>query len=310
MKKKLLIIITTIFIILIISFLSLYLFAINAESRDIKKGIAENKIEANLDNVNKPLTITYIGDSLTNGFITQNAKKSAILMKDEYGYRGDVNKQLQKNGKLKESYNFAVGGYTTSDLLKQINDNRNLKETNQEIQNLFPKDNELKETYPTEISNNLTMEDAIQNSDYIIDTIGANDILNVIHLDESGNLDIDYKALWNAINEAHKNKVEIYNKIHKINPDVKILDVSIYFAFPHVGDKTMKKLYPVLILAEKKLFLNEPNNNIYLVDVKDNMQPKIKEYLPNPTDVHPTKEGYKIMANEVLKVINQTAKDN
>lgn len=283
MFKKILIFIITIIIVAIFFVIS-WLSAMSVAS------VIGNFQNNHLVDVNPSNpAITYIGDSLTNGFYS-----SGGLQTGNFGYRSIVDEKLGAT-----SNNFAVGGYTSIDVLEQLNTNTTLGQTNQVIHR-FKTASDV--DYP--LDNETTISDSIANSDYVIATIGANDIImNILEFKEDGSFSINFDTLYNELNSIRERKLSIYKKIHDINPDVQIIDVGIYFAYPHISDNFMRILYPVLMYAEHKIFINDNTLNVSKVTIRDNMQANIKEYVDNPKDVHPTQQGYQVMANEILRKI-------
>lgn len=252
-------------------------------------GNIQNNNEPNFE-VTSP-NITYIGDSLTNGFYS-----SGGLKEGNFGYRSIVDESLEAN-----SNNFAVGGYTSVDVLEQLNNNTTIGEVNKII-NGFEGANTT--DYP--LDDNTTITDSISNSDYVIATIGANDIImNLLNFNEDGSFSINYDTILQDLDSIRDRKLEIYTRIHEINPDVQIIDIGIYFAYPHLSDSFMRLLYPVLMFAESKIFIDDNDINVHKVTIRDNMQSNIKGYIDNPMDIHPNQQGYQIMANEVLREIGK-----
>lgn len=285
MLKKLFIglgIILTILILLIIGWLT----SVNTASFI---GNIQNNNEPKFE-VTSP-NITYIGDSLTNGFYS-----SGGLQTGNFGYRSIVDESLQAN-----SNNFAVGGYTSEDVLKQLNNDTTIGEVNSKI-------NEFKGANTTDypLDDNTTISESIANSDYVIGTIGANDIImNLLNFNEDGSFSINYDTIIQDLNSIRDRKLEIYTRIHEINPDAQIIDIGIYFAYPHLSDRFMRMLYPILMFAESKIFIDDNDINVHKVTIRDNMQANIKGYIDNPMDIHPNQDGYQIMANEVLREIGK-----
>ncbi len=236
-------------------------------------------------------TITFIGDSLTNGYYSD-----ANLHADSYGYRQIVTETTRAH-----AFNFSVGGYTSVEVLEQLQDNVTIGETNQVILAKNKQNPELTNLYGN-TADPMTMEDAIRQSDYVISTLGANDVMNEILIyNEDGSFEIDKKNLRSGLTNIYNRKIDIYRQINAINPDCKIIDVGMYMAYPHVSDAFTLGMYPVLVYTEGKIFIEDPEINTSKVIVRDNIQADIKTYIDNPDDIHPNQEGYEVIANEVLK---------
>lgn len=240
-------------------------------------------------------TITFIGDSLTNGYYSYEG-----LQVDSYGYRQIITKQTNAT-----SYNFAIGGYTSKEVLEQLNADQTLGQTNLTILAKNKDKPELKSLYG-DTTNQTTLSQAIANSDYVISTMGANDVMQeLLEYNEDGTFSIKKTGFRQGLDNIYARKYEIYSRIHQINPDVQIIDIGMYMAYPHFSDLFTIGLYPVLVYAEQTIFIEDEQINTTKVTIRDNMQADIKGYIDNPTDIHPNQDGYQIIANEVLKHIEE-----
>lgn len=239
-------------------------------------------------------TITYIGDSLTNGYYSDGG-----LHGDEFGYRSVVDNALGAT-----SYNFAVGGYTSEDVTEQFENNTTLNEVNDIIYtNGYFHEGESRDAY-LPVEQDVSIEDAIAQSDYVIATIGANDVITkLLDFNEDGSFSVHKDGMVKILKSIQESKKAVYSRIHEINPDVQIIDIGIYMAYPYLGEMFVRGLYPVLMFAESYLFFNDKELNVHKVTIRDNMQADIKGVIDNPRDIHPNSEGYAIMANQVLKEI-------
>lgn len=276
----------------IIVLISGYLLTMNFEA---KIGEMQNDALANISKIDDSQKIVFLGDSITNGFLAQGG-----LSPDFQGYRGVIEDKLQF--KDFETVNYAVGGYKVEDVQNQIDKDVSLNDTNKEILNHVENSDELKDTYLTSYDNDITIKNSIKNSDAIILTIGANDIIEkLLKFDENGEMSVDFSNIDGKLEKIRKAKEDLFASIKEINPDIQIYDVGIYFAFPHQGDMFMRMLYPVLIHVEGIIFIDDDKNGIHFVKIRDNMQSNIKAYVTNPNDIHPSESGHKVIANEILK---------
>ncbi len=115
--EKFLKIVISILLVIVVIIGGLYFYFAIAMTRESKHGEKENTQIADVEKLNDKLTITYMGDSLTNGY-----NSGGKLVHDNMGYRSVIDEKLKASGKYNISYNYAVGGYTTEDLLKQVKD--------------------------------------------------------------------------------------------------------------------------------------------------------------------------------------------
>lgn len=242
-------------------------------------------------------TITFIGDSLTNGYYSNEG-----LQAEKYGYRQIVTEETNAT-----SYNFAVGGYTSTEVLEQLENNDTLGNVNQTILSKNKDKPELQALYG-DTTNKTTITEAIENSDYVISTMSANDVMQeLLDYNEDGSFTIKKQGFNQGLQNIYNRKYQIYSEVHSINPDAKIIDIGMYMAYPHFGDAFTTGIYPILMYAEHTIFIDDEDINTTKVTIRDNMQTHIKEYIDNPTDIHPNQEGYQIMANEVLKEMERRA---
>ncbi len=299
--KKVFKIITALLILMVFLFGMLIITLVTMMDRAAKHGLEENNIAADVSKITEPLTITYMGDSLTAG-VKSNGK-----MDSDEGYRGNIREELEEAGLYEADYNYAVGGYKIDDLVYQIESNTSLNEVNQIIRS---KDGEytadLASQYPVDLEEDMQIRDAIASSDVLILTAGANDILSAITMDENGNLQIDKDILMEAIYHVHDTKVKLFKEIKVINPEIQIYDVGMYMAYSHIDEDLMRKLYPLLAYGESKMFIEDESKDVYKVIIRDNMQANLTGFIDNPNNIHPNSSGYSVMSNEILKKISKT----
>lgn len=301
MIKRILLSIVVILLVIIIGVVCFWSFI---EAVEVNKAKSENEAYATIENIKEPINIAFLGDSLTAGFMGD----TGALAGSDTGYRDNVEFELNRLGLLGESVNYAIGGYTTQDVLDQLSQDTSLYDVNKQMLIDGDYSDEAKSTYlVSDDTKNTTITSSIETSDVIIMTIGANDIIdNISFVDDQ--MVINFEGLFASVKSASENKKQIFDEIHAINPDAIILDVGIYFAYPHIGDDLVSKLYPILVLAEQKLFFDMPKENVHSVIIRDNMQVDIKNFVPNPDDIHPNTLGYDIMANEILKELDAAYK--
>ncbi len=291
-------ILIAIIVIIMIVLGGFYFYLSTMMSREAKNGVKENQVQANVEDLQAKHNIVFMGDSLTAGF-----NSGGKMVTDNKGYRSVLSDQLSSVDKLGTTYNYAVGGYLIDDILKQMEDDVRVSEVNAAMRNdHFPDD--VAKMYPTTLKDDPTISTAIKNSDTLVITIGANDVLGAITYDEEKQqMDIDVKTLLTTLDDVHSKKADLFNQIKTINPDIQIYDVGIYMAYSFIDQDIMQKIYPLLVYGESKIFFNQPKDGIYKVTIRDNMQADLQTYIDNPNDIHPDYQGYQVMGNEILKTI-------
>lgn len=286
--KKIIIAIISLLLIAIIIFFTL----VNIEGFI---GHIQNSNLYNEEKIEDNQKIVFLGDSITNGYIADGG-----LFSDFQGYRGEITDDLEPKGI--SATNYAVGGYVVDDVLNQVENNISLNDVNKEILDQVDNPEEIKDIYKTNNDSNLKIEESLKEANAVIITIGANDLIEqLLSFDENGNMSVEFDGIFTKLNSIRTKKEKLYNVIKLINPDIEIYDVGIYFAYPHQSDFFTRILYPILMVAEKILFIDDDKNGIHFVKIRDNMQDNIKENVSNPKDIHPSRKGHKIIANEVLK---------
>ena len=208
---------------------------------------------------NDKLNYIALGDSLAEGMNPYGEVG--------YSYTNYFADYLKDNNKLSYYTNkYTKSGYTSSDLIKEI-------ETN----NLLKKD--------------------LRESDLVTVSIGANDFLNSINLTK---LDITkipnlkdkvipiIPNLDNCIKEIRKYAKEDVLIIGYYNPipflfNTNVTDLDKLFAYIDEEYQQIANKYNCTYISIYQLFKNNSS------------------YLPNPSDIHPNLKGYQAISKELIK---------
>lgn len=216
-----------------------------------------------LNTIDKKVYYLALGDSIAAGV---NASGT-----DNYGY-SDYIKTYLENRDLLETYinEFAVSGYRSIDLKRDIEDNKKL----------------------TINDKNITLKNALIKADIVTLSIGANDFFYY--------LNANYSDVYYHINES-LNDVENLFKLVREYCKEDIIVVGYYTPFEsHEKIDTMDE---IIKFANKKLEELCNEYDMYFVDVFELF--KENPYLPNPNDIHPSIEGYEAISKEIIKVIDK-----
>ncbi len=212
------------------------------------------------------LDYVALGDSLAAGMTpTYSFDKS---------YTDLIAEKLDGEGVLAEYNNFGVSGYTTEDVLRNIN----------------PGD-----------PNNLTRIMAIKDAEIITLDIGANDLLSLIPV-----LLADKTQAPAAINGVIGNIAQIIGTLKIINPTAKIYIMGYYnafYAFPNLTAE--QKESTCYLITQFNSALQQVTNKIpgiTYIDTYTAMDKHIGKYLPE-ANIHPSVFGYKAIAKEFWKVV-------
>ena len=208
-----------------------------------------------------------LGDSLAAGQTPNRAIDT--------GYTDLIAQKLTTTGQLAfYSKALAFPGYTTADVLTSI------------------QTDEAKEL--------------LKKATLVTISAGANDLLQMVQVNStSGSVAYQQISADFALNNVRKNIDQIIKEVQAIAPKAEVYVIGYYFAYPHVRESQkpgIKKELDRLQLILKKQ--SEENGATY-VSVEESFGLNAKTLLPNPADVHPTIEGYRVMANAFFSQYNK-----
>jgi len=197
--------------------------------------------------------ILGLGDSITFGENYQG----------EYcnGYFDKFVDRLEKEGLLASCDNLAVRGATIDDCTKSIE--------NEEYRKL------------------------IIDSDYLIMSIGANDILQLV---KKGKVEID--DIYLSFEEMYQKTDSLIKEIIKINKNIKIILIGLYFPYPH--SRVLSKFNNMKVLDLYYQKLENKYKNLRCPSIFREIEEYKDSYLPSRRNIHLSDVGYSFV---VLKVI-------
>ncbi|QFG00221.1 SGNH/GDSL hydrolase family protein [Psychrobacillus glaciei] len=213
-----------------------------------------------------------LGDSIAAGQTPNRAIDA--------GYTDLIAQELTRSHQLAYfSKALAFPGYTTADVLKTV------------------RTKEAKEL--------------LKNATVVTISAGANDLLRLVQVNPSKGT-VAYKQVQvdYALNNVRKNIDDIIQEVQAITPKAKIVVMGYYFAYPHVHDAQKEGIKKELNTMNTILKTEANANGATFVDVEEAFKGHEKELLPNSSDVHPTMEGYRLMANAFLKQYNERLQVN
>jgi lysophospholipase L1-like esterase len=184
----------------------------------------------------------------------------------DLSYADYLVKHFENENNVVDYNNFAVSGYTSGQLK-----------------------NDLKE--------NTIIQNEIKEATHITITIGANDLFQKLLSDPS--------TASEGITTASENLQAILTAIDDLNPDVKVYVMGYYNPFAYYPEQVQDFLVPLIdglnIEIEKRA---EANGDTY-VPTGNRIDSHFEKYMPNPEDNHLNVKGYKVIAQEFWKAINQ-----
>lgn len=217
-----------------------------------------------LNTIDKKVYYLALGDSIASGV---NSTDST-----EYGYTDHIKTYLE-NRNLLETYidEFAVSGYRSIDLKRDIEDNKKITINDKKV----------------------TLKNALIKADLVTLSIGSNDFLYYINANQDD--------VYDHINDVIYDIESLFKLIREYCKE-DILVVGYYTPFKE--HENLEKMDEIVKFANKKLEELCKEYKMYYIDVFDIF--KENEYLPNPKDIHPSPEGYEAISKEIIKIIDKT----
>lgn len=200
-----------------------------------------------------------LGDSLAAGQTPNRAIDT--------GYTDLIAQKLTKTGQLAfYSKALAFPGYTSADVLTKV------------------QTDEAKEM--------------LKNATLVTISAGANDLLQMVQVNPtSGSIAYQQIPADFALNNVRKNIVQIIKEVQATAPKAKIYVMGYYFAYPHARASQKEGIKKELDRLHTILKTQSEVNGATYVSVEETFGVNATTLLPNPADVHPTMEGYRVMAN-------------
>jgi len=223
-------------------------------------------------NIDKKIYYVALGDSLAAG---QNPYNEIA-----FGYSDYVSNYLKENNLL-EYYTkeYAQSGYRTTDLINDIQNNKKIIIDNKET----------------------GLKTVLRNSDLVTLSIGANDIFYKLGLNGL-NINLDkIDNIYKYIDETLKDTEKLISLLTKYCKNEIVL---VGYYNPIVSSELSRELEPIFE------YLNEHNTKlankykIHYVDIYEIFKEN-PEYLPNPKDIHPSAQGYQVIASQIIDVIEK-----
>lgn len=226
--------------------------------------------------VNK-INYLALGDSLAAG--QSYAKEFEDGYADYLAYKMDDAGNLASFSKV-----FATSGYTTEDVLRDINANVETTDATGKL---------------------ITIQGEIAKAEMITISAGANDLLRLVKIDPQTNtVSYDQAQVMTGLQQIGNNTTAILLKIKAINPNAKVYIMGYYNAFPHLPVEMQTQLGGSLAQLDYVLQQSSAQVGAKFVPTSQAIGKNAKNYLPNPTDIHPNAAGYLVLANSFWKQID------
>lgn len=234
---------------------------------------------------NKKYTYISLGDSLAAGINFEE--------KQGLGFSDYVAEYIQREEKLNYyTKNFSVSGYKTSNLINDIKNNITRTVNNKKI----------------------SIQDLISDSDIITVSIGANDFISTLQKSKDSNFSLasinnftslSKSELIDAIDDTIPKIEETIELIKRYNRKADIILLGFYNPIPILYTLKPKIIDGVFTYGNKEITKMASREKIYSVQFYEEFKNSSSKYLPNKLNIHPSEEGYKVMADKVIEVINK-----
>ena len=131
---------------------------------------------------------------------------------------------------------------------------------------------------------------------------GANDLLRLIgHNPSAGTLTFAQLSADYALNTARKDFMTLLDVVRTKAPNADIYVMGYYFPYPNVHAAQKVGTSEQLHLLNEILQHISNDAGAKFVAVDEIFTANAVDYLPNVADVHPNQQGYRIMANAMLR---------
>ncbi|WP_036145963.1 SGNH/GDSL hydrolase family protein [Lysinibacillus sp. BF-4] len=204
-----------------------------------------------------------IGDSLAAG--------QTPYQEIDYGYAGLIASQLGAAGRVAFfSKELAFPGFTTTDVIERVQE-----EASQPL---------------------------LQQATLITVSAGANDVLPLVTRDvASGMISFNQMNADFALNRVRKQMIVLLDELATRAPQAKVYVMGYYFAYPYVHDNQKQGAAQQIIKLNTILEQEATRVGASFVPLYDDFGLTATSYLPNPADIHPNLDGYRVMANAFLR---------
>ncbi|MBS4197375.1 GDSL-type esterase/lipase family protein [Lederbergia citri] len=141
------------------------------------------------------------------------------------------------------------------------------------------------------------VQQQLKEAEFITIDIGANDLLIALR---------NPASIPAAFANLGMNLEMILKTIDSLNPNAKVYVMGYYNPFPYYPDDQQAELLPLLDILNQTIAERAYANGDTFVPTAKIIEKHYEAYLPNPTDIHLSKEGYQIIAKEFWKVIDKS----
>lgn len=135
---------------------------------------------------------------------------------------------------------------------------------------------------------------SIQEAEVITVDIGANDLLIALK---------NPATIGSAFASVYGNLEAVLRTIDQLNPEASVYVMGYYNPFPYYPEEQQASLIPLLHTLNQTIEARAAANGDTFVPTESIIEKNYEQYLPNPSDIHLSLEGYEAVAKEFWKAI-------
>lgn len=221
----------------------------------------------------KKIYYLSLGDSLAAGQTPNNTISVSY---------GDYVSEYLKDKKVLEFYTkgFAKSGYRSIDILNDLKNNKKIKVGKKEI----------------------SLKHALIKADIVTVSVGANDLFYKLNIGNEFDLN-EFDDIYTYVDESINDIDKLLKELRKSCKE-QIMIFGFYNPFTSYSQSLANTVEPIILYANSKMEDLAKKYNMTYIDIHD-MFLANNDYLPSKFEIHPTKKGYKAMANKVTSLIDE-----
>lgn len=221
---------------------------------------------------NKKISYIALGDSIAEGMNSYSVV--------DYGYTDYINDYLKGKDLLSfYTKKYAISGYKIRDLKNDIEDNKVIEQDDKKIY----------------------LKEALRESDLVTLTIGANDFLELLSLDNIDKIILNIKDTKKEIDNILEKEKDIIVLIKKFAKR-QIIVTGYFNPFPRL-ENYKNNIDELVKYYNNNLSKLCDELEVDFVDIFGVLDGNEKAF-PNPLNIHPNKYGYELIFKEILKKID------
>ncbi|MCP3027118.1 GDSL-type esterase/lipase family protein [Halobacillus sp. A5] len=159
-------------------------------------------------------------------------------------------------------------------------------------------------THLTGVLNNDLAQSNIEESEFITINIGANDLLPLLDLEKQ-----EYpseREVASVLAQLNQNINHVFTKIDELNPDTDVYMMGYYNPFPYQPEELQPQLDVLLDSLNQVIQSATAAYGHTYVPTEDVIERKYESFLPNPSNIHLSEEGYEAIAREFWKKLDKS----